>query len=752
MKTESPVYRNSAPCSVEIAPSAKPRETSSSQPLPFAFIVGLALVSFFTTCFFFFKDTTLYWDTAQHFVQFRDNLHSLNAFGQIAWWFPQNQTGWPNYYYSILGFPHGASPLFVGLSFLVWLLGRVGVTIAHYHPVYVVYFGFLTPLLFIWSTGLIARQILKSRAALNLALILAAFSPGVMANISDIGFLEPAAYSLIFASALLSFLKRQTRFYFSFLCFASVLLGVSCNYAFLFWNLIAIPAFVGGLFVFSGKLRHRLWRVIVEVKAWRWALCVLLFFAAALPNFTAFQSTQELQKPNLRGQSYTFLELQPGNPLEMLTASLPTFGSDWAPGYRENWTLVPRKPGVHVSYNYMGLLCVPLLLFGLVFGRAFVRSQLVLLLLLIFGVVNLSGYSPFFAWLLALPTPLRAVNHYSDLLFRAGGFILLVLGAAFGLDTALGKRFLHRPILLTVFGIATLISLGLFVASHRANTLQSASFGFTVFTASVIALTLARIIVTRGRRELNQAVWILLLVTLVDTSTQMFFYVRRIVVQNIESCKRVDETPAPDGIGLKVSSDPYYFVNSVLVYRSLTAMQESGIDLNAIEPFKLFSAAHINTNLASEGVKLSAGFPIYRSLAMDPAEQAKPEFKPFFAAVPTNLPGSIRVMRRTYTDLDLEVVSESPALVFIKDSFSRYWKAEINGQTAPIARALYNFKALAVQPGISTVSLRFYPGKVGFGLALAYGGFVAVGFWCLYLWRRRDQGDIVLAERQPLRF
>ena len=75
-------------------------------------VLGLSAFSFFVTCLFFLRDGALYWDNGQHFSQFRDNLHSLNVYGRIAWWFPHVQGGWPSYYYSILGFPHGASPLF----------------------------------------------------------------------------------------------------------------------------------------------------------------------------------------------------------------------------------------------------------------------------------------------------------------------------------------------------------------------------------------------------------------------------------------------------------------------------------------------------------------------------------------------------------------------------------------------------------------------------------------------------------------
>ncbi len=292
-------------------------------PLQVPLIFCLAAFSFFTTCFFFLKDKSLYWDTAQHFVQFRDNLHSVNAFGEIAYWFPHVQFGWPSYYYSILGFPHGATPLFGLLAFVCWALGQFGIILKAYHPIYVFYFGFLTPVTFLFAVNCFAREFLRTKEAVSFALIIAAFSPGVMVNITDIGFLEPAAYSLFFGAAFLAYFRKPGLLTFGALCLSCALLGLACNYAFMFWNLIIIPLFVGGFVALAFWEKNDTWNVIRQTKAWKWLLCAALMLVGFLPNLVAYRATQELVKPHLDGQAYTFEELWPGTPLSVFTATPP---------------------------------------------------------------------------------------------------------------------------------------------------------------------------------------------------------------------------------------------------------------------------------------------------------------------------------------------------------------------------------------------------------------------------------------------
>jgi hypothetical protein len=276
--------------SPSVSPARPSPAASASSPRPTAtLIVVLALFSFFVTCFFFLKDGALYWDNGQHFSQFRDNLHSLNVYGEVAWWFPHVQGGWPSYYYSILGFPHGASPVFGLVAAGCWLSGRVGLTIDSYLPIYVVYFGLLAPLLFLFSVRAFVGRFLKDPRAITYALVMAAFSPGVVLNISDIGFLEPAAYGLFLAAALLAYLEAPSRRTYWVLGLTLVALGLSLNFSFLFWNALAIPLFIALIVGLSGRRRRAAFLSALRTPGRSgWLVWAGLFLLGAAPNLVAY--------------------------------------------------------------------------------------------------------------------------------------------------------------------------------------------------------------------------------------------------------------------------------------------------------------------------------------------------------------------------------------------------------------------------------------------------------------------------------
>jgi Bacterial membrane protein YfhO len=704
-----------------------------------ATILSLALFSFFVTSYFFLNEHRLYWDTSQHFGQFRDNLHALNAFGQIAWWFPQNQFGWPSYYYSVLGFPHGASPLFAATGFTLWLLGRLGMRVTNYHRIYVAYFAFLTPLLFLVSVRIFVGGMLKDRRAILYALILAAFSPGVVLNLGDIGFLEPAALALLFAAALPRFLGAPTRLHFFLLGLSAMALGTSLNFSFLFWDAVAIPAFLAAIWWSGAADRVRLRHVTARFKPWEWALLAGLVLIAASPNLVAALQPADLVKPELSGTSYNFEELRPGNPLEFLSASLPGFGMDWLPSYRGDYSLLVPKAGAFVGFSYLGLLAVPLALFGLLQGRRPVRTILLLLFLIVFGVVNLAGYSPLFALLLALPTPLRSVNHFSDVLFRGGGFILLIVAAAAGLDLVL-----QRPALRMSFlkGFAALTALGLSLLAWASGTavMGSTAFGFSLATAVALVACLFWLAHDRSERGVRLAAQALLLVALLDVSTHVFLHVREHIRGSRRFYDEVDERPSPTGIGMVGSGSSYYYANSALSIRSLLDVIGAGIKPGELPHLKIFSRAHVAANLSAESAMLDrVGYANIPSLALSTPGPELAEFKPFFTDSPrsgSEAYSQIQVIRETYNDLEVSVSSPEAALLFVRDAYSPRWQALVNGRRVPIARALHHFKAVVVPAGTSTVRLAFSPPGLGLAIFAAYFCLLAVAAYCVRLARR----------------
>jgi len=226
----------------------------------------------------------------------------------------------------------------------------------------------------------------------------------------------------------------------------------------------------------------------------------------------------------------------------------------------------------------------------------------------------------------------------------------------------------------------------------------------------------------------------LIFLTLVDVSTNTFIYVRRSF-----GGSPVDETPNANLIGMKdeivnIDSDRW------ISYKQLFHMKRIGLDPQEFPQFKLFTQAHSNEDMTQEKARIKeSGFDGYTSLVLPEGSSKIDVFKPFFKAnsvTGIKVGGDTEILRQTYNDLDLKVSANEKSLLFVRDAYSPYWKAKINGERVPITRALYNFKAVVVPAGISTVTFHFSPPWVGVSIAIAYFIIFAVGFWCLYLWRK----------------
>jgi hypothetical protein len=76
--------------------------------------------------------------------------------------------------------------------------------------------------------------------------------------------------------------------------------------------------------------------------------------------------------------------------------------------------------------------------------------------------------------------------------------------------------------------------------------------------------------------------------------------------------------------------------------------------------------------------------------------------------------------RRAGTDLLLDVDAEAPAWIVVSQTFWRGWKAEIDGNRAPLRHANLAFLGLRVPAGRHRVVLRYRPASVGLGF-LAFG-------------------------------
>lgn len=508
-------------------------------------------------------------------------------------------------------------------------------------------------------------------------------------NMSDIGPLEPQAYSLFFAASFLKFIRRPNTLTFFTLCLTASLLAISANYNSFAWNMIAVPLFLVTVsFIPQGNFE---WvkRAFSSIPFYQRILFLGLVLLCFLPNVMTLLQNNDLVKPAIGTEQYAFQDMAKGNPLEMLTVSLPGFGFNWndlAKGlYKGQWKLFSGENGYPVSYGYLGLLSLPLATMGLLFGRPSVRNVLFLMLAAVFSITVLSGYSPFFASLLVWPTPFRSFNHYGDFVYRTGGYLLLIFCAGLGLETFLKEDLGPRKALVKLFCFSSLLSVILYLVVFGKRASEILELQLLLLFSYLFFIILFWLGMAKTRNHLKITTGILLGLTMIDVSTYAFIYARKNLFQN---ARFVEEAPAANLIGLKEAKDPDFYANSLLMSRSLLQMKKEGFN---------------------------------------------PEKLPSFQLGKGN--GEIQVLHQTYNDLDLKVFSKHKAPLFVRDGYSPYWKAKVNGEAVPITRALHYFKAVEVPEGVSLVSFRFSPPWIGFSLGIAYGVISFVGIFLIYLRR-----------------
>jgi hypothetical protein len=666
----------------------------------------------------FISTHTLYHDNLLLFNLFHDNLQSVNQFGQVAWWFPGSQLGWPAYYYSILGVLPLTSPMLSLILGVTWVLGRLGIHFQSYLPIYMIYLSFLQPLTLTLGAFAFVRQFCRNRQCLLAVVILTAFSPGVVLNNTDPGLMEPTAYFLFFCAALLRFVKLQTRNSYLLLCASCMANALLLGFNFILWNVLAIPLYLVLLLLFPACHLGRLKSALRAVPVTYHAMAVVLIVICAAPALVTYSQTGNLVRTKLgSGTTYNVDQLKPGNPIDFLAVSLPGFGMNWQ-DQDTLWTLGPAQAATQYGFNYMGIPTLAFGFFGLMCGRMSVRRRLLYVIIAFGCVVCMSGSSPFMATLLSIPSPLRSNDHYSDVLFRVGGFLFFIFGAVNALQALIYGGRSTRTLFAAWYGGLLLIMLCVFVGMVGIKSAGNQAFGFFALaglTYLVLFIALSR---ATTRRTVNALVGAVLLVMFVDVSTVSYLYLR-IYWPKASS---PDETPALGDVGLK-NLRPNYYTETLISYQSLLDLLRAGISPGAFPGMKAFSAAHAIGSLEDERQLLGppGSFDQYNSLGVQAADPADPALSRFLTAGTPATSVSLEVtdFSRTYNQLHVKLNTSDECLLFIRDAYSPYWNARVNGQPRPVYRALSNFKCVVVPRGASTLDLDFSPPLVRWLLPLA---------------------------------
>jgi hypothetical protein len=650
----------------------------------------------------------LYHDNLGVYAYALAHFDSLNRFGELAWWSPDIDMGFPTYFYTLLGVGNAGKPAFVLVGALIWLLGRVGIHPASMVPAYVLYFGVVVPLLYMAGVRCLALRVLRSQAARLYVLVAAAFSPGVIMNLSDPGVLEYTAYCLFFAAAWARFVAHPDARAFLVLCLTAGLVSLAFSQYLLMTAIPWLPLLVLTSVVALRTAR----RALRTVPLGYWAGGAALVVVCAAPSAIAYlQGRDELIQYAIEsGFEYPYGRLKAGNPLEFLLASTPAVAFEWDRYDQEegatpsNFDAHALAPGRHGSFNYLGLIALPLAALGLVHGRRRLRVPLSLLLALATIVLALSSYSPIFSVALALPSPLRSMNHYGDLLYRGGGFLLIVLAAGLGLEALERRPALFRwlPALCAASGAAT------FLAWRLVGAPAQSLVGLALALMACFAILFARAWQLPARRRARLLFTGVVLLTLVDVSTFAFWHLRLVIVGPTQ------------GEGVRGPLDRPSFTQNVLIMRRIAELKD--LPLDRLPRAAGFCAAHgyVDRPTQADLERAIAGERSERSLALPAALASEPSLHPFFAR---GNPGACEARFKgegAYNERRVIVAASQPTLALFRETYSKHWSATVDGAPTTIHPALGAFQAVVVPAGRSEVRLRFRPPFIGLALVVAY--------------------------------
>jgi hypothetical protein len=336
----------------------------------------------------------------------------------------------------------------------------------------------------------------------------------------------------------------------------------------------------------------------------------------------------------------------------------------------------------------MGMLTLPLVGLGLVGGRRYWAVRLWGGIGAVMTIAMLSAYSPIFSLLLGLPSPLRGVNHYSDLVLRLGLFALFALAAGLGVETILRSRPTWRWTLVGLFAATATASAGWLIALQGAATTQNFLFGLGLALALLYGIGLCRLAVARTPGAIHAAVLTLLPLVLVDTSAFAFAHLRL-------SAGRVSALPVEPGsdtIGSVTGREETDF----LFLRGLR--DEALVD----QPGPVLT---LNT---ASGHKGTGGH-------------------------------DISIVDRTYNRLMVRVRTAEPARLEWRDAYFPFWRASVNGVDTPVERTSAGMKAVRLPAGEALVAFRFSPTMLRASVALSY--LVMLGVLAVWM-RSRTLADV----------
>lgn len=639
------------------------------------FTIFCSLIAFLLVGYPLIMTDSLYHDQHTLYSFYRNSFLSILHFGEIRWWDPTIQYGFPSYYFSFLGL-YASTPLFWLTEGGMFILHLLGIRDINMHTVIVVYVSLLIPLLFNISFLTLTRQIFKTKTTLAITVIMAAFSPGLLYSVSEAGF-GMTAYGMFVAAAMLAFIRNTSRNNYLLLNIALCVLLLSFNHPSLFWNPLFLIVFGSSLLLFPERNFKDILSDYISLPLWQHIFFAISTLISILPTTICYLAGSEIFRDAI-GKKSTFdpLKIFGGDPLEFFLAGIPGFGTirqgEVLAGFPQ---LIPSA--YYLEYPYMGVLSIPLLLLGLTYGQKIWRHRLYFLMAFFAVAVLLGGKSGILSLLYLADSPLRSVRHFGDTTFRNGLFALLILGAGLGFEALMSARtrkirtFFLGAGAFWLFLITVIVSSFLFLAQYGKVTADIPTIGY--------------------------------IATLVFFYIPVLFglYLKPGVVKSLRILVCMI-------IFLDLTCSIYLFVrNQVLLHAHLVI--DSGKPLSVLDSRMSLQE---NTALTLKDIQI-----------LKDRTGGVPEL-PYIGLVTRNGMAPIAMSQlssMTFNSIEIKATAAEDTKLFWRDSWFNGWEATVNGRKVPIEKFMGAFKSVPVNSGASSIRFEFFPRPFVYSLILGWG-------------------------------
>ena len=616
---------------------------------------------------------SLYHDNSGLYSFYRNSFLSVLHFGEIRWWDPGIQYGFPSYYFSFLGLD-ASTPLFRLTEAYMYLLHLLGVRNIAINTVIVVYLTLLIPLLFNLSFLALTRQIFKKNTTFIIAGMMAAFSPGLIYSVGEAAF-GLTAYGMLVAATLLSFVRNSSKKNYLLLNITLCILLLSFNHLSLFWNALFLLTFGIALLLFPERSFKDIVTDYISLPLWQHILFCITIVLSIFPTLFCYLAGTEIARSGTSNSLYDPLSIFGGDPLEFFLAGIPGFGT-----VRQGEVLsgIPKMipSRYYLEYPYMGMLSIPLALLGLVCGQKVWRHRLYFMMSFFVVAVLLGGKSGILSIFYLAETPLRAVRHLGDTTFRNGLFALIIIAAGLGVDVLVST-----------------------VRSRKVRNIFMAAGGFWL---SVICAVIASVVFLAqyGKMEAD-------IPTIGYIATLVFFYIPVILwlyfKPGVSKPLRILICVI---IFIDLTSSIYLFVRKQILPTSIVVIDDnSPFSINNLNP--RLSVVE-NTLLTINDLNLlkesPTGIPRIPYLGLTARDGVIP----------------VTLSSRTFNSIEIKASAVENSKLFWRDSWFNGWEATVNGRKVAIEKFLGAFKAVPVSSGDSIVRFEFFPRKFVYSLIIGW--------------------------------